>query len=188
MIIKNIARLCKNRRQIHLCEDPINACQWIGDGRSLYQLHEMPTLDEDTVFAVLDVPENKREMYTVKHTAWPNTFDAHDSCGEKMMPTAKAGIVWKGQALTQARTSLGLMFYDRAYLRPFSDLDEYEIWERETSDGQIYLAVKTGFFLRGIIVPTLPDPEDLNDELSQLVKELKTTISYRKMMKKEEQS
>lgn len=179
MIIKNIAKLCKARKRIALYTDRRGDCQWIGDGSSLYPLYGMPELDEETVFYVLDIPEDKREGYVVTWEPWPAHIDAGDEAAERPLLSSPCGIVWKKMKLMPARTSLGLWFYNPDYLRPLADADSFELYERETPDGQIYLAVKTGFLLRAIILPMLPEPEAIAEHLKQLHAELEATIGYR---------
>lgn len=179
MIIKKIAKLCKARKRIALYVDKRGSCQWIGDGCCLYPLYGMPELDEETVFAVLDIPEDKREGYTVSYEAWPNTINADDEADERPLLNSPCGIVWKDTKLMPMRTSLGLWFYSPDYLDPLRDLENFEFYERETPGGQPYLAIKTGLLLRAIILPKLPEPEAIAEHLKVLAAELETTISYK---------
>ena len=179
MILKAISKLCKKRKRIALYTDRRDDCQWIGDGSSLYPLYGMPELDEETVFAVLDIPEDKREGYVVTWEPWPQNINAGDEAAERPLLSSPCGIVWKKMALMPARTSLGLRFYNPEYLKPLADADSFELYERETPDGQIYLAVKTGFLLRAILLPMLPEPEAIAEHLKQLHAELEATIGYR---------
>ena len=180
MILKAISKLCKKRKRIALYTDRRGDCQWIGDGSSLYPLHGMPELDEETVFAVLDIPQDKRESYIVSWEAWPEHIDGGDEAdGERQLLDSPCGIVWKDMKLMPARTSRGLWFYNPDYLNPLRDADSFELYERETPDGRIYLAVKTGLLLRAIILPKLPEPEAIAEHLKQLHAELEATIGYR---------
>lgn len=179
MIIKNIAKLCKERKRICLYEEPRGGCQWIGDGYACYPLFGMPVIDEGTVFAVLDIPEDRRDSYIVTYEAWPEQLNASDDAEEKLLLQTDIGLVFKDKALMPARTSRGLLFYDPKYLNPLKDLDGFELYEREATGGGLYFAVKTGFLLRGIIMPKLPEPEKLADQMEALVRELRATINLR---------
>ncbi len=179
MILKKIAKLCRKSRHIVLCDEERGGTQWLGDGAAMYPLHGMPELDEETVFLVLDIPEEKRGEFKVEHKLLPSPYCYEDSMdGERMILDSEVAIKLEGSWIAPARTSLGLWFYNPAYLEPLADLDGVELWERETEYGQIYLAAKSGMFLVGLIMPMLPKPVKLAGILENLSRELRTTVSY----------
>lgn len=177
MIIKNIARLCRERKRICLYDDQNGGCQWIGDGSAAYPLFGMPVIDERTVFAVLDIPEDKRDGYLVSYSAWPERLNSGDEDDtERVLSPSDCGLVFKDMKLMPARTGRGLWFYDPKYRNPLRDLENVELYERTASDGGLYLAAKTGLLLRAVIMPKLPEPEKLERELETLLAELRDTI------------
>ena len=188
MVIKKIAAICKSRKTIDLFDDDAAGIQWISDGCAIYPLYEMPEMDNETILAVLDVPEDKRGEYHVTHSALPTSYNFTDSDDtERMLDEMDVGIVFRDRKLLPARTSLGLWFFNPKYLEPLNDMDGFEIYERETMGGQVYLAVRTGWILRAIILPMLPEPDALVERLEMLARELRTTIYLKAQQEKKEQ-
>lgn len=186
MIIKKIAAICKSRKSVALYDDEEAGIQWIGDGCAIYPLYDMPPLDEETVLVVLDVPGDKRGDYRVNYTPLPTPYNFRDDDDlERMLPEMDVGIVFKDSKLMPARTSRGLLFFNPKYLEPLNDLDGFELYERQTKDGGIYFAVKTGFILQAILLPKLPEPDVLFDRLRMLARELETTLHYQTLAEEE---
>lgn len=186
MIIKKIAAICKSRKSVALFDDKEAEIQWISDGCAVYPLYDMPPLDEETVLVVLDVPGDKRGDYRVKHEALPAVYNFRDEDDlERMLPEMDVGIVFKDSKLMPARTSRGLRFFNPKYLEPLNDLDGFELYERQTKDGEIYFAVKTGFILQAILLPALPEPDVLADRLRMLASEMETTLHYKTLEEEE---
>ena len=187
MKIKAIAKLCKDTRQIIIMDDDQGDVQWISNGVGIYPLWGMPELDPDTVCIILDIPEEERAKYKITRQGMPKNlcFRDHDDT-ERLVLNNLLTIGFGGEELMPARTSLGLWFYNQSLLRPLSDIKKpVEIYERETSDGQVYLACKTGVLLQSVILPKLPYPEQLLDHLETLARELRTSITRRNMEDKE---
>lgn len=174
MKIKAIASLLKGNRLINLwdCGDT----QWISNGRAAYPLYGMPRLDEETVMTVMDIPEKDRDKYIVDNLGAPTKLNLSDyDDTERRLPPPMLTIGYGGEVLMPARTSLGLMFFDPAYLKPIDE--DYELFEREDKDGEMYIAVKAGLLLKGIILPKVENAEDIAERLSKLLDELRQTIS-----------
>lgn len=73
MKIQKIMALLKKSKRIYLAYK--DGKQWIGDGAAFYAIHNLPELDEDSIYAMLDVPEDKRGGYTVEIIDWLPCFD-----------------------------------------------------------------------------------------------------------------
>ena len=181
MIIKAIAKLCKETRNITIFEEE-GGTQWISNGYAAFPLHNMPELDTSTVLTVFDIPEKDRGKYLVQRKELPAGLNFDDEDGtERLLRPGNLSIGYAGDILETARTSLGLLFYNAAYLKPLNDLENgYEIYEREDSMGRIYLTAKSGFFLQAVIMPKVLQAPDLADRMEELAAELRTTISYYK--------
>ena len=70
-------------------------------------------------------------------------------------------IVYKGQPIIPLRASGSILFMDPKYLKPF---DDYELYESQ-SPGMSYIAVKSGFSLRAIILPKRIVDEDFAEKM-----------------------
>lgn len=182
MKIKAIAALMKKKRRISIFDDEKNGVQWISDGYAAYPLYGLPELDGDTLLTVLDVPEKEREKYIVRRGMLPRApcFSDTDGTERRLPPPALISIGYGGEVLAPARTSLGLAFYNPEYLRPVSD-GPFEMYERESAEGKMYLAVKSGFLLRALILPGEPNEEDIAQRLELLHRELISSISRKAM-------
>lgn len=55
------------------------------------------------------------------------------------------------------------------------------MYERESVEGKMYLAVKSGFLLRALILPGEPNEEDIAQRLELLHRELISSISRKAM-------
>ncbi|MEA5151982.1 MAG: hypothetical protein VB039_05210 [Oscillospiraceae bacterium] len=187
MKIKAIAALAKKNKYIQMWDDEKTRVQWISNGYAAYPLYGMPELDGESVLTVLDVPEMEREKYTVRMGPMPDgcVFDDTDETERALAPTVGLTLGYGGQVLAPARTSLGLLFFDPEFLRPVQD-KPYELYERETDGGRIYLAIKSGLLLTAVIMPKAPNEEDILDRLETLERELRTTISRRAAESREE--
>lgn len=178
MVIKEIAKLCKERKNIQLFADRRNRVQWISDGIAAYPLYGMPWLDEDTVLTVMDIEEKDREKYRVKaEEEIPDEIHTEDTDDtEKILPPPGLSIQYKGQLWQPAITSMGLYFFNPKYLRPLKDLEEPpEIYEREAESGTPYLVAKAGLMVVAVILPR-QHGEELLQCLTTLAQELRNTI------------
>lgn len=59
MKIKTVESLLKQTKFITLYDD--DRCQWVSNGHACYPLRNMPLLDADSIFTMLDVPEDKKD-------------------------------------------------------------------------------------------------------------------------------
>lgn len=130
--------------------------QWIGDGGAVFPLFNFPELDEESTFSIFDISEKQQEKFYFNHTVLPDGFNFSDTdpC-ENQLENKDFTINTDGFALRPLETQKGLVCIDAKYLAPFSDvLDMVELYERTASNGDIYIAVKAGLMLVGIIMPT----------------------------------
>ncbi len=182
MIFKNLTALCRQHKCIWLF-DGANGVQWITEGHALYPLHGMPELSGNVLARVFDVPEKDIGKYSIQHKEQlPAVYDYGDCIGAEIQLTPEPIIIKRYDTiLCPVQTSRGLMFYDPEYLKPLRDLqDTLEIHERATPEGQVYLAVKSGFLLQAIILPQKPDNCRLLAELQGLTQALLETVESEK--------
>ena len=184
MVIKQISKLVLKRGTAVIYDDLQRQTQWISNGRAFYHTYGLPTLDVDSLLYVLDIPEKKQEKVWTDHQyAMPGSLNFSDyDDTERELPRVQTTVGFEGDVWMPVRTSLGLMFIDPAYLKPLKDLDtEPELKERQAANGEIYIAVKRGMELKAVILP-IYQGEPLLEELETLTKELRASISRRKMM------
>lgn len=153
MKLKQIASIVKTKKTIIISDS--SSCQWISDGQAVYPIHNLPMLTPKNIFAMFDITGEQQSKFYVENRVLPAHLNFDDSDDtEYLIDRGKVSLTINGQALEPLETSQGLAFVNRKYLAPFSDLpDGYELYERTSKHGCVYIAVKSGFLLLGIIIP-----------------------------------
>lgn len=154
MKIKKVEALCKSDRRIILYEG--DGVQWIGNGYAAYPLHNMPVLDENNVFTLFDIAEKDREKYLLRSEELPDALDFNDSSDtEIMLDRISIDLYINGCDVAPYVGSSGIIFVETRYLAPFIKQEGgFELYERFTKIGKPYIAVKSGLFLIGVIMPS----------------------------------
>lgn len=168
MKIKAIAAIAQKEKAIKLCNT--EDTQWVLLRGAAYPLYGLPRLDPETLPVVLDIPESKSGKMLISWDDKPECLLFDDVCdGERELPPPQlVSIGYGGQVMYPEITSRGLLFYDPEYLKPVMDSD-FSLYERVTKSGQVYLAVKTGFMLKAIIMPLEVQKEKIAERLSALL-------------------
>lgn len=169
MKIKTIEALCKARGTICLAD--AEGVQWISDGMAAYPLYGMPRLDKSNIFTVFDIPEDKRGKYMFDDSGRiADTVNLSDNAdGEKQVESGGILIHTGGYILVPIKTSGGIIYINKKHLAPFSDSENgVMLYERISKSGTVYIAVKTGFFLAGVISPVNVINKDFADELTDM--------------------
>lgn len=152
MIIKSIAQICKSRKTAVLYET--ESIQWISDGNAVYPLYKMPKFNKETLPTLLDIPEKKVESYVLREDIFPKSLNRLDyDETEVSVSEFSLQLAYLGDTLLPLNTSHGLVFIDTQYLKPLKDLSIIQFFERETTNGVLYIAVKSGLLLVAIILP-----------------------------------
>lgn len=105
---------------------------------------------------------------------------------ENALETADIEIGFGGTLLLPLHTSQGIRFIDKAYLRPLADCDEDMLmfYERTTTDGDLYIAVKVGMILAAVIHPLDMVNEKFVEKLREITKDCAIALSHRKVKEK----
>lgn len=153
MKIKQIESILKQEKTIIVAET--ECFQWLGNGSALYPVHGLPKLTKENIFTLFDIAEDKQEKFYFDERPLPAhlNFDDSDS-SEQMIERGSMAFIAEGRVLEPLKTSQGIAFINSRYLKPFSnEANGYELYERTDTNGRIYIAVKSGFILLGIIIP-----------------------------------
>ena len=154
MILKKIARLCKDSGSLRLFQDEDSDQQWLSDGYAAYVLGGLPELSEKTVAAVLDLSEKEREKMSIRCSGLPAALNFGDEDGEELpVRLPDLGLVYGGRALLPVKLAEGVELIEPKYLDPLKDTEGLEWCERRTAAGQRYLAAKAGWMLLAVILP-----------------------------------
>lgn len=169
MKIKQVESLLKQTRCITLYDD--DSCQWVSNGHACYPLRNMPLLEEDSIFTMLDVPEDKKDKYIFRRDELSaTTLDFSDNVvGERVFDRDLLTLSMGGKEIEALRShSGGILFFDTSFLKPFADEQSVELYERHTRDGKTYIAVKSGMLLLGVILPVQVINETFIEMLSDM--------------------
>lgn len=158
MKIKKIAALCSRAGTFRLYNKMDREgviTQWLGTGNALYPLNGLPLLDEESLCAMFDIPEKKREKLVILCEDMPEIIDVADKDPkETLLEEKEMTIGYNGMQIIPLRTKDGIIFIGEQFLEPLADeIDLLNLYERKTPKGVSYVAVKAGMMLRGIIAP-----------------------------------
>ena len=153
MKLKQIESILKSRKTIFIMQS--SGGQWLSDGSAMYPVYNLPRLTQDNIYALFDIVGEQQDKYLVEIRELPGFINFTDSdVTGRMLDRASMYLTVDGQMLEPLETSQGLVFIQRKYLKPFTDLaDGVELYERTDLNGNIYIAVKSGFLLMGVIMP-----------------------------------
>lgn len=155
MKIKSIEQICKANKTIFLYSGR-DERQWISNGEAYYPITKLPQLDEDIVFTIFDIPEEKREKYIFGVGELPRTLcflDEDVEGKEKLLGKTLGQIIENGKTLVAFISSRGAIYINSKYLKPFEGSSGLMLTERADTSGRPYIAIKDGMFLEGIILP-----------------------------------
>jgi len=173
MKIKGLAAICKARKRIYIYEKWTgNICtQWIGDGRAMYPIYNLPYMIEPNVQTLFDIPEDKKPEYTVELKGLPDYLSdmfTDNFNEEKEVQKIYPQITIKTVPVIPMLTSTGIIFVKQQYLSALSDeLEPLEYFER-TIGSQTFIAIKTGFTIKALVASTLRLDKDFVENLESL--------------------
>jgi len=173
MKISAIQQICKGAKRIELFSAPQSSVQWISDGGAFYPLYNLPEMEEENVFALFDIPEKKQDKISFEHKhQLPQFISFADTAkSENALEFGNISIYARGRVLRPLKTSLGIIYINEKYLRPFADAENgVQLYERYTPGGEVYIAVKEGFLLTGIILPYDIVTKEFIEELETIYK------------------
>lgn len=153
MKLSKIGALCKSAKRIIIYD--VIGCQWLSDGYVLYPLVDLPHLDEEGVYTIFDIPEDKRsKVQYEERTSLPYGISISDAVADETnVQYAPVGISYRGAVYSPVKGRGGILFIDRRHLAPFSD--DITLFERYyPNSDRSYIAVKRGLLLEGIITPS----------------------------------
>lgn len=168
MKIKAVERICRSEHLVILVGSNAGE-QWIGASGALYPLHGFPKMDEVSVFAWMDIPEAKRKNYVFQYDY--ELYEAYDfsdsSDGERYIERGRYTITTPRGCMEPLNVSEGVIYINAEYLKPFGD--RMMLYERRTNDGRLYIAVKEGLLLKGIIMPMVIE-QSMADDLLEIAR------------------
>lgn len=186
MKLSAIQQICKGAKRIELWSDSESRTQWISDGGAFYPLYNLPNLEAENVFALFDIPEKKQDkIYYERKDRLPQALCFQDYLeGEVALDFGTISIYKRGRVLRPLKISLGAIYINEKYLKPFTDSENgVQLYERRTAGGVPYVAVKEGILLVGIILPYDIVTKEFVEEL-KMIYELSAVASENKTLRR----
>ena len=153
MKIKKIVDLCKKRGYFYLFT-PDGGEQWLSDGKGAYPLGDAPTLDEDRICVLFDIPNKAREKMVFRVDAPPTSLCFDDVMPGEVLCEQGALLLGEGKhGVIPYKTQQGIQFIDRTHMEPLEGCGQLEVYERTSTAGTTYFAVKRGLTLVAVILP-----------------------------------
>ena len=171
MKIQSIKQICKGAKRIDLYSPAEENDQWISDGCAFYPLYNLPVLRYESICTMFDIPEKKRDKIQIEEKrSLPHSFNFGD-CDDREQPlrASPLALYLYGRTLIPLESSQGAIYIDKKYLAPFADAENgVQLYERVTAQGNVYVAVKEGFLLTGIIWPYNVVTQNFVNDLARL--------------------
>lgn len=172
MKVKDIAAICRRENQIIIYDDTNGSSvqQYVGTGAAVYKLENLPYLNEDNIITLFDISEKKREDIYINLVQAPGVLNLEDFApGEVIAEKLNIVITYAGTAFNAIKTADSVYFINSAYLRPFKNIEQTEIYFRQSKKIS-YFAVKVGLLLQTVIMP-LVIPAEMCNLMSYILKE-----------------
>ena len=157
MKIKKIAQICAGQKTIYVhnqeCKGDL-VRQWVGDGSAMYPLDGLPYMDDEALLALMDVPIDKRDKWTVRDVGLGSLVSLDDIDPDEVDILPYDLTVNTGRTLMPFDGGArGTLWIQQRYLAPTDDIDIVRYYARPTTGGGRVIAVKSGLVLMGIILP-----------------------------------
>lgn len=185
MKIKQIEAILKSTKTIIVTT--ADDCQWLSNGEAYYPVYNFPKLTKENVFTMFDIPEDKHNKFYYDERSLPNDFNFNDYDSSEIMLEREAfSIAGAGYSVLPLKTKSEIIFANERYLKPFSDMEQIELYLRKNNTDVPYIAVKNGMLLVGIIMPSDIISERFLKNLESLYE--MTFDAYRKKKEHKERS
>ena len=157
MKLKNIERLVRQTGYIQLLEGADNL--WIGNGHVLAPLWDFERLSDEQVRALLNLTDKEQDKFMIQRIDQYAAELIDATADEELFGEPLISVTVREQAYTVYDAPSGAVWLRDAWLRPFLAEDKAaRLALRQTETGPI-VAVLRGFFLVGLIVPTMIDAD-----------------------------
>jgi hypothetical protein len=157
--IGKVAQLCKANRHIMLVNVPDEdkkPAQWVGTEQAIYPLYGMRTMDKNQLYTIFDVTEKQASKIAFTELEAEKIafrLDAHDFTESGIQPLY-INITYMGSIYRPFNTSKGIRLVDRCFIMAMTkDVELLTYYERQMSDGKIYIVARLGYLIVGMIAP-----------------------------------
>lgn len=169
MKLKSVAAICKSLKMAEVYTVPNTEEQWIGTGKAIYQINNLPELDRESLLTIFDVPEKEKEKWVIDFwdDSHPKGMSLADTVAEEyQVETLEVNISCMEKSFVPIRVQKGIVFIDQKLLSPLIDIRLLMLYERKTAGGNVYIAAKAGMMLKAVIIPTDITSKNIVDDLN----------------------
>ncbi len=159
MKIKKIAAICKPWKRVDLItksEGRTIDAQYIKAGAGIYPVRGLPAINPEQLLTLFDIPENKRDDWTAERLPPdPDRYNLADMDEhERPVYMIPFEFRWGETEYQPVKTSRGVLLIPAELFGPLElGTGMFDLFERENSFGELYLAAKVGMILQGLIFP-----------------------------------
>lgn len=178
MKIKKVFDICKKRGIIYINQNE-NEEQWLSDGSAMYPICGLPLLTEENVCRLYDITDAQRDKIAFNFIAGNPPFDVSDSTAtETDAEMWDISIAFDGFVLIPVTTEEGIVFIERGYLTPLSDMPENEMTLTRRTDilGNTYIVVKFGLIAYAFIAPVKTINPNFVNKLEKLYNQTRIAL------------
>lgn len=179
MKTKKCFDICKKSGVFYVYQAEYNE-QWLSDGRTCYPITGLPMLTEDSICKLYDINDTQRNKCHFEF--FPNNppIPVSDS-----VPNETHAEMWdltiaiKDKIAIPISTDEGILFIDRKYLTPFTDMfnESMMLTVRGSIEGKRYVCVKFGLIAYAFITPLNIVNDEFVDKLGELYSQSKVALN-----------
>lgn len=122
--------------------------EWLSDGRAFFPVYGLPSLTEQTLRTMLDVPEEKWTGFTYREEDDLPFSDLDNYTGEEELRVSKITFTVYGVEFIALTKGLDIYLVRAKQLKPLGDSAGLSFYLRDD-----YIAVKEGMVLRAVLMP-----------------------------------
>ena len=176
MKIKSIISICNAEKGVDIYGVGDGYEQFFSANNAMYLMSGLPKLGEAEAYMLFGIPIDKQDKFEIHIVeGYPHRFDLSSRNDDVGAARSNIKIKAFGGEYEPIGTSQGVVYISSRYLTPFDDIKEgVQLYERIDRHGKIYLVVKAGFMVVGIITPELITNEWLCNSLDKLATLTKT--------------
>lgn len=141
--------------------------EWLCDGRAFFPVHGLPSLTEQTLRTMLDVPEEKWTSYHYREEGELPFSDLDNYTGEEELRVSKITFTVYGVEFIALTKGLDIYLVRAKQLKPLGDSAGLSFYLR-----QGYVAVKEGMVLRAVIAPEIITDDMILAEIMNIATKL----------------
>ena len=155
MIIKNIAKVCRESNSIAIYKAPGKE-QWIGDGCAMYAVADLPLVTRDQLCSIFDYSDKvKARICDCKITDTAAKLLTDNYADETYIEELPEEIAFRSNVYKMFTCAGRVFMVKESYLSPLLDISDDTVYYMRYHGDLPVLCVKRGFVTVAIIMPIM---------------------------------